>query len=125
MSSKGKCVYNNEWGRHPAYATWIRPFKSDKSKAICVVCDRIIDISNMGEAALKSHAKGNKHIANIAHKESDTSHKITLFFGSPKLKSESKTETDTETLTIPHPPVQTLQTIWGKSTKNLQIRTKF
>ena len=52
--------------------------------------------SHVGEVTLKSHAKGNKHIESAVHK--DPSSKITSFFGSPKLKSESRTETESETL---------------------------
>ena len=34
--------------------------KSDKLKALCCVCDCVIDITTMGESALKSHMKAEK-----------------------------------------------------------------
>ena len=50
MSSRGKCVYNCDWERNPAYKEWVRQFKGDKLKALCTACDQIIDVFNMGEA---------------------------------------------------------------------------
>ena len=67
--------------------------KVDKLKALCSACDRIIDISNIVESALKSHGKGSKHIANISNEEkAEPSSKITTFFGLPKLKSEFRND---------------------------------
>ena len=64
MSSKGKCIYNPEWKRNPAYNQRIWSFRGDKMKAMCSVCDppngKLLDIANMGEAALMPHAKRNK-----------------------------------------------------------------
>ena len=39
-----------------------------KSMAFCNVCQKAFDISNMGEAALKSHAKGAKHMHALKEK---------------------------------------------------------
>ena len=40
---------------------WLTAFKADRKKALCKCCDRMIDISNMGESALKSHMKSERH----------------------------------------------------------------
>ena len=48
---------------------WIAPFKGDKRKAMCRLCDRFIEVSSMGESALKSHSKGAKHTSNLGLKE--------------------------------------------------------
>ena len=84
-------MYNPEWERNPAYKKWIRPFKGDKSKAMCSVCDppngKLSDIASMGEAALKSHSKGDKHLSNMSLKEkAESSHRITSFYGSNNCK---------------------------------------
>ena len=42
------------------YARWISR-TSDAHKARCTLCLKDIDISSMGESALKSHAKSEKH----------------------------------------------------------------
>jgi hypothetical protein len=72
-------VYNPEWESNAVYQTWIRPFKADKTKAICSVCDKIIDISNMGEAALKSHTKAEKHNRSLNSAASNNPLKISAF----------------------------------------------
>lgn len=51
--SRRKCIYNKEWEENPAYKDWVQPLKSDKTNCICLACDRVVDISNMGESALK------------------------------------------------------------------------
>jgi len=60
----GKCVFNPIWLSHKDYKAWIRR-GDDKHKCLCVACQRQIDVSVMGEAALKSHAKAKKHILNV------------------------------------------------------------
>ena len=37
---------------------------ADKGKALCQWCDRTIDVSSMGESALKLHSKSEKHKQN-------------------------------------------------------------
>ena len=52
------------WLKNPLYSAWIVPDKVDplsRSKWCC----KDVDVSNMGERALKSHMKGKKHIDNI------------------------------------------------------------
>lgn len=61
---KGQCLYNKKWERDPQYKGWVSAFKADKRKALCQWCDRTIDVSSMGESALKSHSKSEKHKQN-------------------------------------------------------------
>ena len=59
----GKCKFNPVWVTKQDYSKWLRPVKSDAEKALCCMCNRVFDIGAMGESALRSHAKGNKHMA--------------------------------------------------------------
>lgn len=61
MSGKGKCIFNSKWLKNDSYKGWLK-CTEDKHKALCTVCNRSIDVSAMGESALKSHMKGSKHI---------------------------------------------------------------
>ncbi|KAL3042124.1 hypothetical protein OYC64_020135 [Pagothenia borchgrevinki] len=56
----GKCSFNNVWLLKDKYQLWLSK-DTDPRRAKCKLCFKIIDISNMGEAALASHMKGTKH----------------------------------------------------------------
>ena len=43
------------------YRGWIAPDPGSKLRARCKLCTKSIDISGMGESALKSHANGDRH----------------------------------------------------------------
>ena len=45
---------------------YLKPY-IDKKVAFCGKCRKTIELSNMGEQALKSHMKGKKHKANSKH----------------------------------------------------------
>lgn len=53
----GKCLFNMEWLSKKEYAEWLRACDNDR-KAKCSWCSKEFDIANMGEAAVKSHMKG-------------------------------------------------------------------
>ena len=57
----GKCVFNRRWKADEKFEVWIAADPTSKTKAVCVVCNKAIDISSMGEAALQSHMIGKKH----------------------------------------------------------------
>ena len=59
----GKCAFNRKW-LSDAKFSWVKEFKGDKHKAMCCVYNKVIDIESMGESALKSHMKGEKHKRN-------------------------------------------------------------
>lgn len=56
----GKCVFNLKW---TATYKWVAK-TDDKHKAFCKCCNKTIDLGKMGEAALKTHEKGDKHKTN-------------------------------------------------------------
>ena len=58
---RGKCRFQDGWVTNPAYAKWIARAPSD-GDAVCRYCKKSFDVSNMGESALRSHAKSKKHI---------------------------------------------------------------
>ena len=61
----GKCVYQAGWSVDSKYRDWIAPLKSDRYKALCRVCAKVIDLAAMGESALRSHIKSIKHQRNM------------------------------------------------------------
>ena len=62
---RNKCVFSCKWLSHNNYS-WVRECKEDKYKALCSVCNKTFDIGAMGESALKSHMKSEKHKSNQA-----------------------------------------------------------
>lgn len=57
-NAKGQCVYNANWECDPMYRDWVKSVKTDKRKALCSYCDKMIDISTMGKSALNSRIWG-------------------------------------------------------------------
>jgi len=68
----GSCVFNDSWFANPEYSQWIAHV-GDRRKAHCKVCLKDIDLAKMGECALKSHAKGAKHVQLLTMRHSDPS----------------------------------------------------
>lgn len=62
---RNKCLFSRKWLSHKDYS-WVRECKEDKYKAFCSVCNKSFDIGAMGESALKSHMKSEKHKSNQA-----------------------------------------------------------
>jgi hypothetical protein len=54
-----KCIFNERWLTATEYGDWLER-GNDNTTAKCAVCAKSFDISNMGEPALRSHAKGSK-----------------------------------------------------------------
>ena len=57
----GKCVFSAKWKADERFKVLIAADPKSRTKAKCTVCDKAIDISSMGEAALVSHMLGKKH----------------------------------------------------------------
>ena len=57
----GKCKFNKNWSSNLAYKDWLIEDVS-QHKARCCICEKSFDVLNIGEAALKSHMKGSKHV---------------------------------------------------------------
>ena len=57
---KYSCVFNPAWLENSKYKMWLQKTYVP-NKAYCRICLKTFDISNMGESALTSHIKSNKH----------------------------------------------------------------
>ena len=62
---RNKCLFSRKWLSNKDYS-WVREYKEDKYKALCSICNKTFDIGAMGESALKSHMKSEKHKSNQA-----------------------------------------------------------
>ena len=80
VATMGKCVFNVKWTTDEKFKAWIAADPSSKTKAMCVLCNKTIDISSMGEAALQSHMIGKKHKSLMEMKRS--SHSVGHFLSS-------------------------------------------
>jgi hypothetical protein len=49
------------WLRIEAYRDWLARHPKHEGLAICTLCSKDFNVSNMAKAALKSHAKGSEH----------------------------------------------------------------
>ena len=56
---KNKCLFQAKWLDDLCYIQWLKK-KSDEV-ALCSYCEKEVNIGNMGETALMSHLKGEKH----------------------------------------------------------------
>lgn len=61
----GNCYFKDAWLEHPDYRDWILKESSDLGTARCAVCMCKFSVRNMGEAAVKSHKKSEKHTAKL------------------------------------------------------------
>jgi hypothetical protein len=54
----GECKFHDLWLKIEAYCDWHAHHPKHEGMAICALCSKDFDVSNsnMGEAALKSHA---------------------------------------------------------------------
>jgi hypothetical protein len=71
------------------YKAWLTACAGDKTKARCKLCVKSIDISNMGEAALKSHSKGAVHQQKVKLTAVGDNPPIALFMASANTASTS------------------------------------
>ena len=56
-----KCHFQNEWLTNEEYSNWVEAVPKNRSRVKCSFCKTEIEISNVGVAALDSHAVGKKH----------------------------------------------------------------
>ena len=57
----GYCVFSEAWLTDDKYSAWLAR-TGDRNRARCTLCLKDFDVGNMGEAALKSHMTGKKHL---------------------------------------------------------------
>ena len=109
----GKCAFNRKW-LSDAKFSWVKEFKGDKHKAMCCVYNKVIDIESMGESALKSHMKGEKHKRNTgASSTSAQSVLMTTFLHKERSSScdqrsesgPSCAEVNNDEFCVPPPPL--------------------
>jgi len=56
------CTFNTAWLANKEYKAWLMQDPGNRdTMARCRYCLKSLDISNMGEAALRSHMKGKRH----------------------------------------------------------------
>ena len=99
-TTKNKCIFNDSWLIDPRFSLWIKK-SNNKSKAYCNFCQKDFDISNMGIAALSSHALGKKHKDIQSLRESNVG---ALFY--PK-----KSPTEHESTSAAKPKVKTVESM--------------
>ena len=87
----GKSRFQNHWLERPEFVGWLRRDSKDVFRAYCNVCQRSFDVKNMGEGAVKSHAGGTKHIANM--KQSSSAGSASSFFSPPARRVENERST--------------------------------
>ena len=56
-----KSTFQESWFGNPKYSLWIFKDGSNRSKALCKLCHKAIDLKFGGSFALDSHKKGQKH----------------------------------------------------------------
>ena len=70
------CTFNTAWLANKEYKAWLmRDAGNLDTMAMCRYCLKSFDISNMGEAALRSHMKRKKHtdlVPALSDKESQS-----------------------------------------------------
>ena len=59
------CKFQLEWLHDPDFKSWLASH-TDPSKCYCKICKKAFLVDTMGKTAVKSHAKGKKHMKNVA-----------------------------------------------------------
>ena len=89
-------MYSREW---PKRYQWVME-AATKHKALCRDYNKDIDITIMGESALRSHAKGEGHKKN----EITMSESCLNFLVKKEPKSKDEPKSDTHSMVVPPPP---------------------
>lgn len=74
----GNCHFQDNWLKEEEFGGWLTKGNTDSS-AFRKMCQKNIDISSMGRAAIKSHLKGKKHLELICSRSASSTPKIDLF----------------------------------------------
>ena len=128
----GKCSFNHKWLTMKEYK-WVRQVKGDSKKAICIVCNKTITLTTMGESALRSHMAGNKHQVNVKsngtastlkpflqRKDSDNQKNICAATVNQE-KDRTLSPNEDMPLYIPPPPATDAATSSGKSVSQSEV----
>ncbi|XP_030847404.1 uncharacterized protein LOC115926629 [Strongylocentrotus purpuratus] len=95
----GNCHFKDAWLEHPDYRGWILKESSDLGTARCAVCMCKFSVRNMGEAAVKSHKKSEKHTANLQQQQRHSTLSLKSFFKAKGAESSSVSITSTDATT--------------------------
>ena len=57
----GVTTFNDIWLADECFKRWLKKVPGDSTKALCILCNKKIDIANIGVSALVSHKSFKKH----------------------------------------------------------------
>ena len=101
-------VFQDDWLDNSQFKPWLSRVKNEKHKFRCNISQRMLELSNSGQCALKDHAKGMKH--------SDSLEKRNSFFKNAKVKKVTTEVGEPSFLSNVNPPgQQTLEECIGGS----------
>ena len=89
------CIFNHDWVEKPEWKDWLSDSKGNKHAAFCRACKKTFDIRVMGEAALRSHAKGIKHKKLV--KASEPAVRLTEFISASSATASTERESEENT----------------------------
>ena len=107
----GKSIFNESWLSDAQFKKWLKKVP-DKNKAMCGLCNTLIDITIMRKSALTSHAKGNKHKLNVKNLNPISSLYFTTNVPKPtssknsQLASSSRVDTLISTFAVSHAEIR-------------------
>ena len=61
MSTKKQFYFKKEWLQDPDFKLWLQEVPTNRTKAKCILCQKTIELSNMGKFTLKIHLRYKKH----------------------------------------------------------------
>lgn len=130
---KYKCIFNADWLNSTIFAdwhSWLRPVSNDSGRAFCVTCKKSFDISNMGKAAIRSHAGGQTHVNNVKRVTSNNSQSFVNFFGTKvscnsTFPSSSSQSSPIITLSTSAAPSQSSSNVTSNSTTQVSSNATF
>lgn len=56
------CRFNPEWPYRRQFSNWLRPFRGDKHKAYCLLCERSFSVGHGGLHDVRTHRKAKRHL---------------------------------------------------------------
>jgi hypothetical protein len=108
-STKIKTFFNVDWVDHninPQWSSWLRSVDQKPHMAQCILCNKTINLSNMGRQAIVSHQDSVKHKKNINASKSSQLIKNLFKNKETVLESEKKKNAEVES-TLTHQTVRT------------------
>lgn len=85
----GKCRFQDKWLKEKDFCKWILRDAKNNNIARCAYCSTNISLTSMGEAALRSHVKSDRHKKNADRVEKDNRCTVSDFFGPVPKQTEA------------------------------------